>query len=177
MKRAIMALMLATTPAVAMAQSPACIPQDQAAALVTFALPTLVQQLATRCGPELPRSAYLTTNASALASRYRPDAAAAWPTAKRAIGQLFTQFLGQPMPPEMDQDLLRTLVEPTLGSLLAKQVDPEDCAVADRAIADVAPLTGRAIGRLAVLGLTVADRKDKGVAGVLHVCRTGGARG
>jgi hypothetical protein len=177
MKRAALALMLASLPSMAAAQTQAtCIPQDQAAALVTFALPTLVGSLAERCVADLPPNAYLTVNARALADRYAPDSAAAWPVARRAIGQLFQQFLGQPMPPEMNSDVLRQLVEPMLGSLLAKQVDRADCAIADRAIVDVAQLPGRSIGRLAVLAVTIADRKDKGIAGVLHVCRPATAR-
>jgi hypothetical protein len=171
MKHLAILLMAASVPSMAAAQTASCLQQDQAAALVTFALPTLVEQLAARCGPELPQSAYMVANATALADRYRADSAAAWPTARRAIGGLFTQFLGQPMPPEMNSDMVRTLAEPMLGNLLAKQVGRQDCGVADRAIADVAQLSGRAIGRLAVLALTIADRKDKGIAGVLHVCR------
>jgi hypothetical protein len=80
------------------------------------------------------------------------------------------------MPAEMNSEMIRTLAEPMLGNLLAKQIHREDCSVADRAIADVAQLSGRAIGRLAVLAVTVADRKDKGIAGVLHVCRPGAAQ-
>jgi hypothetical protein len=175
MKRAAIALMLASVPSMAAAQTAPCVPQDQAAALVTFALPTLVQQLSARCGPELPSSAYITANAGALADRYRADSAAAWPTARRAIASLFSQFLGQSMPADMNSDTIRVLAEPMLGNLLAKQVSRQDCGIADRAIGDVAQLSGQAIGRLAVLALTVADRKDKGIAGVLHVCRPAGA--
>lgn len=164
-------LACALLPAQAIAQAPRCIAQDEAAALVTFALPTLVQSVAQRCAPELPRSAYLTANASLLSDRYRPEADAAWPSARAAIGRLFSQFLGQPMPAEMNSDLVRTLAEPLIGNLLAKQVSTADCTVVDTAVANVAPLSGRAIGRLAVLALTVADRKDKGIAGVLHICR------
>jgi hypothetical protein len=177
MKRAAIALMLTSLPSLATAQvQPPCVPQDQAASLVTFALPTLVAQLASRCSTELPPSAYLIANAGALSDRYRTDSTSAWPTARRAIAGLFTQFLGQPMPPEMNSEMIRTLAEPMLGNLLAKQIHREDCGVADRAIADVAQLSGRAIGRLAVLAVTVADRKDKGIAGVLHVCRPGAAQ-
>ncbi|WP_294391856.1 hypothetical protein [uncultured Sphingomonas sp.] len=175
MKHVAIALMLAAVPGMAAAQTPACVPQDQAAALVTFALPTMVEQLANRCTAELPPSAYLIANATRLAERYRGDSTAAWPVARKAIAGLFTQFLGQPMPAEMNSDMVRTLAEPMLGGMLAKQIDHEDCGVADRAITDVAQLSGRAIGRLAVLAVTVADRKDKGIAGMLHVCRTGGA--
>jgi hypothetical protein len=176
MKRMATALMLLAMPGVVAAQAPACIPQDQAAALVTFALPTLTTALAERCAPELPANAYMVTNAQALSDRYAPDAAAAWPVARQAIGGLFQQFLGQPMPPEMDAQLLRTLVEPMLGNLLAKQVQRGDCAIADRAMVDLAPLSGRSVGRLVALGVTIADRKDKGIAGVLHVCRPGDSR-
>jgi hypothetical protein len=165
--------MLAAIPGVAMAQAPICMPQQQAAALVTFALPTLVEKLADRCRDDLPPTAYLEANTGALADRYRPEAAAAWPEARRAIAGIFTQFLGQPMPQDMNSDLIRTLAEPALAGLLAKQVSRSDCAVADAAVTNAAPLSGRQIGQLAAIAATIADRKGKGIAGVLKVCKTG----
>lgn len=171
MRRGGLALTLAALPAMAVAQTPACMPQQQAGALVTFALPTLVERLADRCREALPPTAYLEANAGALADRYRPDAAAAWPEARRAIAQIFTQFLGQPMPADMNSDLVRTLAEPALAGLLAKQVSRQDCVIADAAITNAAALSGRDLGRLAALALTVADRKGNGIAGVLKVCR------
>jgi hypothetical protein len=173
MKRIALTLAALAFPMAASAQPLRCLPQEQAAALVTFALPSLVEGLAQRCGPELPRSAYLPANASALADRYRVDAAAAWPTARGAIAGLFTQFLGQEMPKDMNSDLIRTLAEPLIGNLLAKQVHTDDCLAADTAVAAAAALPGRSIGRLAVVAVTLADRKDKGIAGVLHICRPG----
>jgi hypothetical protein len=176
MRRIAILLAAAALPMQAIAQAPRCIPQEQAAALVTFALPTLVTGLADRCRAELPVSSYLVANAGALADRYRPDADAAWPTARSAIGGLFSQFLGQPMPPEMNSDLIRQLAEPLLGKFLAKQISTEDCAAADIAVTNIAPLSGRAVGRLVTLGVTMADKKDKGLAGVLHICRPAAKR-
>lgn len=171
MKRIALALAALALPSSVSAQTVRCITQEQAAALVTFALPSLVAGIAQRCGPELPRSAYLLANSTALADRYRPDAAAAWPTARAAISGIFTQFLGQEMPPEMNSDLVRQLAEPLLGNLLAKRVSTADCAAVDTAIAASAMLPGRNIGRLAVVAILLADKKDKGIAGVLHICR------
>ncbi|MDO6413109.1 hypothetical protein Q4F19_01825 [Sphingomonas sp. BIUV-7] len=171
MKRLALALAALALPASASAQALRCIPQDQAAALVTFALPSLVGGLAQRCGPELPRASYLMANSTALADRYRPDAAAAWPTARAAIAGIFTQFLGQEMPAEMNGDLVRQLAEPLLGSLLAKRISTTDCLAVDSAISAAAALPGRNVGRLAVVAITLADKKDKGIAGVLHICR------
>lgn len=175
MKRIALGLMLAACPSLAVAQSQsqaaACVPQAQAAALVTFALPTLVTQIAARCQAELPPNSYLVANAGALADRYRPAADAAWPEARRAISGLFSHFLGQAMPGDMNSDMVRLLAEPALGALLAKQIKTEDCVVADAAVATVAPLSGQALGRLAALAAAVADRKGSGIAGVLHVCK------
>jgi hypothetical protein len=171
MRRLALALAAFALPAAASAQSLRCLPQDQAAALVTFARPSLVQGVAQRCGPELPRDAYLVANATVLADRYRPDAAAAWPTARAAIAGIFSQFLGQEMPAEMNSDLVRQLAEPLLGDLLAKRISTGDCVAADSAITAAAALPGRNVGRLAVVAILLADRKDKGIAGVLHICR------
>lgn len=159
-------------PAVASAQAlDRCVPQEEAAALVTFALPTMVEQLAKRCGPELPPQAYLPRYAHDLADRYRPDAAAAWPIARRAIGDLFQRFLGQPMPSDMNSDMVRVLTEPALAGLLASRIKTSDCAIADRAIANLGAVSGREVGNLVALGAAIADRKGQGIAGVLRVCR------
>jgi len=171
MKRAAVLLMLAACPGLAAAQAPTCVPQPQAAALVTFALPTLVTQVAKRCATDLAPNSYLLANSDALADRYRSAADAAWPEARRAIAGLFTRFLGQPMPEEMNGEMLRLLVEPTLGKLLAKQVNTADCVTIDAAVAAVAPLSGQALGRLTALLAAVADRKGTGIAGVLRVCK------
>jgi hypothetical protein len=166
-----LALMLASSPAVALAQTPDCMPQPEAAALVTFALPTLVERVGRRCGEVLPPDAYIVANGRALADRYAPDSAAAWPLARRAIGGIFQKFLGQPMPAEMNSDMVRALAEPALGGFLAKQVSREDCFVANEAVTDARALSGTDVGRLVVLAATIADKKDKGIAGVLRVCK------
>ena len=170
-KRIGFALALAATPSLAAAQAPDCLPQPQAAALVTFALPTLVQKLGDRCSEVLSPNAYIVANAMNLADRYRPDSAAAWPQARRAIGVIFQKFLGQPMPPEMNSDAIRMLAEPALGGLLAKQVNRNDCFVANEAIQGARAVSGTDLGRLAVLALTVAERKGKGLTEMLKICK------
>ena len=171
MKKLGIALMLAAMPSVALAQAPDCMPQNQAAALVTFALPTLVERLSQRCSEVLPPNAYLIVNATALADRYAPDSAAAWPQARRAIGMIFQKFLGQPMPPDMNSDTIRVLAEPTIGSFLAKQINRDDCFVANEAIMNARALSGTDVGRLTVLAVSIAERKGKGLAEVLRICK------
>jgi hypothetical protein len=170
-KRFGLALMLAAMPSVALAQAPDCMPQPQAAALVTFALPTLVEKLGQRCSEVLAPNAYIVVNAMDLADRYRPDSAAAWPQARRAIGTIFQKFLGQPMPPDMNSDAIRMLAEPAIGSLLAKQIDRNDCFIANEAIMDARAVSGTDVGRLAVLAITIAERKGKGLTEMLKICK------
>jgi len=171
MKKLALGLMLAAMPSMAFAQTTECMPQRQAAALVTFALPTLAEKLGQRCGEVLPPSAYIVANGPALADRYAPDSAAAWPEARRAIGMIFQKFLGQPMPPDMNSQTLRVLAEPMLGGLLAKQIDRDDCFVANEAIMNARAVSGADLGRLAVLAISIAERKGKGLAEILKICR------
>jgi hypothetical protein len=166
-----MVFLLAAMPSVALAQAPDCMPQPQAAALITFALPTLIEKLGKRCSEVLPPDAYIVANAGALADRYAPDSAAAWPDARRGIGMIFQKFLGQPMPPNMDSGMIRTLAEPTIGSFLAKQINRDDCFVANEAIMDARAVSGRDVGRLAVLAVSISERKGKGLAEVLRICK------
>jgi len=171
MKTLALGLMLAAMPSMAMAQSADCMPQRQAAALVTFALPTLAEKLGRRCGEVLPPNAYIVANGPALADRFAPDSAAAWPEARRAIGMVFQKYLGQPMPAEMDSQGVRALAEPLLGGLLAKQINRDDCFVANEAIQDARNLSGADVGRLTVLAISIAERKGKGLAEILKICR------
>ena len=171
MKKLALGLMLAAMPSMAFAQTTECMPQRQAAALVTFALPTLAEKLGQRCGEVLPPSAYIVANGHALADRYAPDSAAAWPEARRAIGMIFQKFLGQPMPPDMNSQTLRVLAEPMLGGLLAKQINRDDCFVANEAIMNARAVSGADLGRLAVLAISIAERKGKGLAEILKICR------
>jgi hypothetical protein len=171
MKKLALMLMLAAMPSAALAQTADCMPQRQAAALVTFALPTLAEKLGRRCGEVLPPNAYIVANAAALADRYAPDSAAAWPEARRAIGMIFEKYLGQPMPPDMNSQGIRALAEPMLGSLLAKQINRDDCFIANEAIMDARALSGADVGRLTVLAISIAERKGKGLAEILKICR------
>jgi|AraplaCL_Cvi_mMS_1032058.scaffolds.fasta_scaffold07039_2 hypothetical protein len=171
MKKLALGFMLAAMPSMAMAQTLDCMPQRQAAALVTFALPTLAEKLGSRCSEVLPPNAYIVANAGALADRYAPDSAAAWPEARRAIGMIFQKYLGQPMPPDMNSQGIRALAEPMLGGLLAKQINRDDCFVANEAIMDARNLSGTDVGRLAVLAISIAERKGKGLAEILKICR------
>jgi len=170
-QRFAIALAAFALPTASIAQAPRCITQEQAASLVTFALPTLVEKLADRCSAVLPPRAYMIANAPALSQRYQPDADAAWPVVRRTVAGFFETLLGQPMPEEMNGDMLRILVEPMLGKLLAKQISTTDCATVDMAISAAAPLPGRNVGRLAAMAAMIADKKDKGIAGILHLCR------
>jgi hypothetical protein len=168
------ALSALTLPAAAVAQTAtSCLPQEEAAALVTFALPTLVERLDQRCAPLLPSNAYLATYADTIADRYRSDAASAWPVARRALEKVFGQLLGQSMPPDLDSDMVRQLAGPMIASLLAEKVKTEDCAVASLALESLANLNGRDTGRLIALGAAIADRKGNGIAGTLRVCKPG----
>ena len=168
---AVLAIFALPTAATAQALKFACIPKDEAAAIVSFALPTMVERLAERCRPALPPGAYLSTYAGQLADRYRPDADAAWPAARRTIARMFGQLLGQPMPAEMNGDMIRTLAAPGLASLLTEKVKTRDCAAASEALQSLSTVSGRDIGRLAAIGALLADRKGEGIAGVLKICR------
>ena len=171
MRRVALALAAIVLPTASIAQAPRCITQHQAASLVTFALPSLVEGVAQRCERVLGPRAYLRINAAALSRRYMPDAEAAWPLARRTIAGFFEPLLGQPMPDDMSSDVLRMLLEPMVGKLLAKAVNTGDCGTIDAAITQAAPLPGHNLGTLAVMAAMIADKKDKGIAGVLHICR------
>ena len=85
------ALVAVAMPGAAMAQAQACLQPKEAEDLVVFVLPSLMDGMARKCGPLLPRSAALTVSGASLAERYRPDADIAWPSAKTAFVKLSGQ--------------------------------------------------------------------------------------
>jgi hypothetical protein len=71
----------------------------------------------------------------------------------------------------MNSSTIRVLAEPAIGSLLAKQINRDDCFVANEAIMDARALSGADVGRLAVLAVSIAERKGKGLTEVLKICK------
>ena len=135
--------------------SAACLTEPQFQAAVRFLAPDLIQAGAGKCGALLPADAYLRRNGAALAARYRPGAATAWPDVKAAL----TTQPDLKLFAAMDEPTVRGMLTPLLTEGLAKEnFKLADCQIADEIAANLDPLPPQNLIAL----ITAFVRLDKG---------------
>jgi hypothetical protein len=137
------------------AANAACLTEPQFQAAIRFVAPDLIRVAANKCGGLLPAGSYLGRNGNALADRYRPGAAGAWPEVKAALAaqpdlSLFAS---------MDEATVRGLFAPILAQRIAKEnFKAADCQIADEIAASLDPLPPQNLIAL----ITAFARFDKG---------------
>ncbi len=126
-----------------------CLYRAEAEAVSVFVLPALVEGVARKCRASLPADAKLTTNATALAARYRPESSSAWPEARAAFARLsddsITDLFGE--------DVNRAMIETSVSSLIIEQIALQDCGRIDQAIDALTPLPARNLGKLVAIAM------------------------
>lgn len=127
----------------------ACLERAEAEAMTVFVLPALVEGVARKCRASLPADAALTTRATSLSARYRPEANAAWPAARAAFGRLADPAVAD----LFGEDVTRTMIETSVSSLIIERVAIKDCARIDQATAALAPLPARNVGQLVTMAM------------------------
>lgn len=160
-------LALASLPQMAHGQTQAvtCIPQAQAQQLFLYTLPDMVTGVVNKCSPLLPNTAFLNRSGPLVAS-YRAKADAAWPQAKAAFLRMGGDE-ARKLP--ASDELLRPVVSALIGSMVSKDIKPDDCLVADALIESLAPLPPENIARVIVV-LAMASQKP-GRGGGFVICR------
>ena len=155
MQRMTAAALAATLAVQASTAGATCLTEPQFRAAVRFVAPDLIRAAAGKCAALLPAGSYLGRNGMALAERFRPGAATAWPDVRAAMA-------AQP-----DLKLFSTIDEGTahglLGPILVQSMTKEnfkvgDCRIADEVAANLDPLPPE---NMIALIATVA-RLDKG---------------
>lgn len=155
MKLALIALLVA---APAQAAERPCVTHAQLEALTLFALPPVLEALATKCGPSLPAQAYLLNGGRALSQSLAADSAANWEGATAAM-----HVVAGEMPAGVSQETMRGLIRDMTVSEL--KLKPQECARIDRLGELLAPLPPRNLARvvamLAELGMNDGGKKKK----------------
>lgn len=151
----IAAILAATLPATALAQSaaPACLSNDEAEALVTYALPATIRALSAQCAKSLPATAALVQSGVVTAARYQVDADRVWPQASSA----FDKASGLPVASVMGEKALKPLIEKTISGEVTRDLRPKDCARTDRLINILQPLPAKNMAMLVLLMFESGD--------------------
>lgn len=154
MKLALIAL-LASAPAQT-AERP-CVSRAQLEALALFALPPVLEALATKCGPHLPANAYLLNGGRTLSQSLASESAASWPGASAAM-----QAMTGDMPTGLSRETMRGMVRDMATSEL--KLKPEECVRIDHLGELLAPLPpsnlAGVVAMLAEIGI-MSDRDKK----------------
>ena len=156
---------LAAQSTAAAAQQPACIAEDEVAAVAVYAVPSLIQGVRLRCAGELSPNGYLATRGNALSARYAALQNAVWPKARSGL----TKILASKDPEarqnaEMISRLPDNAVRPLVDALIIQETSPKvaagDCWKVERVIEAVAPIDPEIAGTLigTVVGVVQPDK-------------------
>lgn len=161
-------LLAANTAAVAQTPARDCISPAENEAVVAYVLPDLVAALQTRCGRSLPDNAFLKTRSTALQKKLEPQAERAWPRARTAA----QRFAGTSLPVEgRFEGVAKAALAPAAALAIAQGFDGERCRIADRLLAELAPLPPENLAGVMALFLELGIADNDKVP--FRVCRTG----
>ena len=147
-------LLAASTTAAAQTPARPCISPAENEALVAYVMPDLIGALENRCGRVLPADAFLGTQSGALKGKLQPQSDRAWPKARKAAQRI----TGTPMPVEGPlANIAKKALAPTAALSIAQGFDAERCRIADRLLAELAPLPPENLARVMALFLEVGS--------------------
>lgn len=141
----------------------ACIPAPAAEALVLTVAPDALRKVGELCGPALPAGAMLRRAPGAMFGRYAAESASAWPAARGALGALAGDARQL-----LDSELARPLLTTLVAELIAKEVQPQDCAPIDRILGLIEPLPPRNAAALVVTFLQLSQKPGR--KSMLTIC-------
>lgn len=142
--------------------------EEDLAALVRFALPTVFRQVQTMCQPHLPRSSYIYAQSSTLTTRFETASRGSIGPATKALVTLsgksdpaMTRLIQQ-LPPEVVGPFMSEMI----AGRLAQDLKPDSCAPINRTMELLDPLpTDRFAELVAFLTIFMADQEKKAAAG------------
>lgn len=175
MLAAALALAVAAAPAMAeAADQQTCVTQAEFAALVGYALPTVLGQVGQTCAASLPADAYLKINAAAVTAHYAPYKPAAWPGAKAAFMKLgggrggdADKLIGA-----LPDEALQGIIDATIPQILGSKIKTKDCRTIDRAVQLLAPLPPENTSALVSLIVAAATADKPATSSSLQICQS-----
>lgn len=156
---------LVVQPQLAAAQEAACVTEAEVAAMVTYAMPSLVEGTLTRCASELSPGGFLARNGASLAGRYGALRASAWPQAKSGVLKLAGSDErpaddGLAMIVNLPDNALQPFVDALIVQELAQKITPGSCEKIERVMAALAPVEPAVAGNLVAVIFALADTKE-----------------
>jgi hypothetical protein len=170
MKSAAVLALLATSTMAHGEGASACLSEAEAAAVFDYALPEMLDSMAKKCSPTLPKDAFLATHAGQYVSRYRASAAGKWGLAKAAFLKLAgPDDKADKILAAVPDDALKSVVTAAMGAAVTGDVKTAECPRIDKLIAALAPLPAQNVSQIIVQILALEGGKP-GKSSDLRIC-------
>lgn len=148
-----------------------CMTRPQLEALITYALPTVIEGVAAKCAGTLSADSYLRRSGPTLAARYRADSDRYWPVVRTAISTLIGPKLGG-----VGETMQKSLVSTMAGSAIVDSIAAKDCGTVNEAVELLSPLPAENLGRLTAMLAVLGMKDDKPGENAFTICPASGGR-
>lgn len=148
--------LLATTSAQA-TEAPACIPEENAQALILYVLPSAIKTAQSKCSTALPPEASLLQTNNPQFQKYLKASAASWDGAKDA----FAALAGDKLPEGVDIDAMRPLFDVMIPAMLENEIKTEHCETINHVYDLLEPLPAENLGGLTIFFAKLGGKDDK----------------
>lgn len=147
----------------------ACVTRPQLEALITYALPSIIEQVSRICAPSLKPDAFLRTSSSQLAAHYRADSERHWPVARSAVASLAGQDISG-----LGEQTEKAMVTSMVGIGIASAIKSKDCGDVDEVVELLSPLPAANLGRLTAMLAIIGSRDGEPGDSPFSICPAAG---
>ena len=148
-----------------------CMTRPQLEALITYALPTVIEGVATKCAGTLGAGSYLRRSGATLAARYRADSDRQWLMVRAAVSAMVGPKLGG-----IGETMQKSLVSTMAGAAIVDSIAAKDCGSVNEAVELLSPLPAENLGRLTALLAVLGMKDDKPGENAFAICPASGGR-
>jgi hypothetical protein len=156
-----LAIMLALTPSVAMAQEErACLAPVEAQALIRYAMPEIIGQVSKACAASLPGTAYLVRSRDDLVARYTKASLPSLPVARLAFAKITKMAPDQIG--KLRGETLRDMLGLGIAGAISGKIKPKDCGLINEIFEQLDPLPPENMTKLIGIAMREGDKAKNG---------------
>ena len=140
---------------IAASAQPACITEDEVSAVAIYSVPSILQAIRLKCGPQLSSSGYLAREGAQLSGRYAALQARVWPRAKSGMLKVLANQTSNSQA-QQTNDMISTLpdnaVRPLVDALIVQEVSGKiatrQCTRIEWVVEAIAPIDPQVAGKV-----------------------------
>ncbi|RDC59979.1 hypothetical protein HME9302_01177 [Alteripontixanthobacter maritimus] len=136
--------------------------QAQYAATARYALPLAMQGTIDFCRPHLQSNGFFATNGSSLVKRYTAGKDKSWPVARDTLVKVITSKdkSSAAFITALPDEALKSMADAFIPTLVVEELNPKDCLIAEKIVAQLAPLPAENVANLFGVVITAIDKDE-----------------